>query len=45
MRAMEGLTFLSEKVNSDIKDHLAFNGKPTRQWVDKEDKAIPTALT
>ena len=44
-RAMEGLMFLSQKTSGEIKGRLAYNGKPTRQWVDKEEKNSPTAFT
>ena len=45
MRAMEGLMFLTLKKSGDVKGRLAYNGKHTRQWIDKEDKASPTVLT
>lgn len=44
-RAMEGLMFLSHKNSGEVKDRLAYNGKPTRQWVDREEKSSPTAFT
>ena len=44
-QATEGLMFLIQKKNGNIKGHLAYNGKPTRQWVVKEDKSSPTAFT
>ena len=34
-RAMEGIMFLTMKKNGDIKGRLAYNGKPTREWVQK----------
>ena len=45
LRAMEGLMFLTLKKSGEVKGRLAYNGKPTRQWIGKEDKASPTALT
>ena len=37
--------FLTMKKSGEVKGRLAYNGKPTRQWIGKEDKASPTALT
>ena len=44
-RAMECLMFLTEKKTNDIKGRLAYNGKPTRDWITREDKSSPTAHT
>ena len=44
-RAMEGLLFISQKSTGEHKGRLAYNGKPTRAWVSREDKSSPTAGT
>ena len=43
-RAQEGLMTLSRKRSRNIKGRLAYNGKVTRDWISKEDKASPTVL-
>ena len=42
-KAQEALMFLTEKRNKDIKGRMVYNGKPTREWLSKEDSASPTA--
>ena len=42
-KAMEALMFLTEKPDGTIKGRLVYNGKPTREWMSKEDTASPTA--
>ena len=42
-RAMEALMFLTEKRDGRIKGRLVYNGKPTREWLNREDSASPTA--
>ena len=42
-RAMKALMFLSEKRTGEIKGRMVYNGKPTREWLDKQDSASPTA--
>ena len=42
-RAMGAIMFLAEKRSGAIKGRLACNGKPTREWLGKEDSASPTA--
>ena len=37
--------FLTEKKTKEIKGRLAYNGKPTRDWISREDKSSPTAHT
>ena len=37
--------FLTEKRDKSIKGRMVYNGKPTREWHDKEDTASPTAST
>ena len=44
-RAMEGLLFISQKSTGEHKGRLAYNGKPTREWVSREDKSSPTVAT
>jgi hypothetical protein len=42
-KAMESLLFLTEKRDGRIKGRMVYNGKPTRQWLGKEEPAAPTA--
>ena len=42
-RAMDGLMFVSQKRTGKFKGRLAYNGKPTREWISREDKSSPTA--
>ena len=39
---MEALMFLTEKRDKTVKGRMVYNGKPTREWLDKEDSASPT---
>jgi hypothetical protein len=41
-KAQEALMFLTEKRDSTIKGRTVYNGKPTRDWHNKEDSASPT---
>lgn len=41
-KAMEALMFLSEKRDKRIKGRMVYNGKPTREWFNKEDAKSPT---
>ena len=41
-KAMEALLFLAEKQNGTIKGRQVYNGKPTQEWLSKEDAASPT---
>ena len=41
-KAMEALMFLTEKRDKTVKGRMVYNGKPTREWLDKEDSASPT---
>ena len=36
---------VTQKRSGEFKGRLAYNGKPTRQWVSKEDKSSPTCYT
>eukprot|EP00980_Cylindrotheca_fusiformis_P025108 scaffold13089_cov64-Cylindrotheca_fusiformis.AAC.1 len=40
---MEALMFLTEKRDGTIKGRMVYNGKPTRDWLSREDAASPTA--
>jgi hypothetical protein len=42
-KAMEALMFLTEKRDGTIKGRMVYNGKPTREWLSKEDSTSPTA--
>ena len=44
-KAQEALMFLSEKKDGSIKGRMVYNGKPTREWMTREDVASPTAAT
>ena len=42
-RVLESLIFLAEKkVDQSVKARTCANGKPQRQWSDKEEKSSPT---
>ena len=41
-KAQEALLFLTEKRDKSIKGRLVYNGKPSREWLSKEDSASPT---
>ena len=42
-RAMDALMFLTEKRDGSIKGRMVYNGKPSREWLTREDSASPTA--
>jgi hypothetical protein len=42
-RAMQSLLFLTGKRDGRIKGRLVYNGKPTRDWLSKEEAASPTS--
>ena len=42
-KAQEALMFLTEKRSGEKKGRMVYNGKPTREWLSKEDSASPTA--
>jgi hypothetical protein len=42
-KAQKALIFLIKKRDGTIKGRTVYNGKPTRDWHDKEDSASPTA--
>ena len=35
--------FLTEKRDKSVKGRMVYNGKPTREWLTREDSASPTA--
>ena len=35
--------FLTEKRDGSVKGRMVYNGKPTREWLSKDDAARPTA--
>ena len=43
MKAQETLLFLTEKRDGAIKGRAVYNGKPTRDWLSREDLNSPTA--
>ena len=43
MKAQETLLFLTENRDGTIKGRAVYNGKPTRDWLSKEDANSPTA--
>ena len=42
-KAQIALSYLTEKRDGTIKGRTVYNGKPTREWLNKEDSASPTA--
>ena len=44
-KAQEAIMFLCEKRDLSVKARMVYNGKPTREWHDKEDTASPTTST
>jgi hypothetical protein len=42
-RAQQALMFLTEKQDKTVKGRMVYNGKPTREWLSREDSASPTA--
>ena len=41
-RAQQALMYLAEKRDGTIKGRLVYNGKPTREWLGKEESSSPT---
>ena len=41
-KAQEALLFLTEKRDGTVKGCMVYNGKPTHEWLSKEDSASPT---
>jgi hypothetical protein len=44
-KAQQALMFLGEKRDRTVKGRMVYNGKPTREWLSREDSASPTAAT
>ena len=42
-KAQESFMFLTQKRDNTVKGQLVFNGKPTRDYISREDAASPTA--
>ena len=42
-RAQLALGYLTKKRDGTIKGRMVFNGKPTREWLSREELASPTA--
>jgi Reverse transcriptase (RNA-dependent DNA polymerase) len=42
-KAQQALMFLTEKRDESIKGRMVYNGKPTREWLSREDCNSPTA--
>jgi hypothetical protein len=42
-KAQQKLMFLGEKRDGTFKGRMVYNGKPTREWLSREDSASPTA--
>jgi hypothetical protein len=42
-KTVEALMFLTEKRDKTIKGRMVYNGKPTREWMSREDSTSPTA--
>ena len=40
---MGALMFLTEKRDKSVKGRMVYNGKPTREWLTREDSASPIA--
>jgi hypothetical protein len=43
IKAQQALMFLGEKRDGTVKGRMVYNGKPTREWLSREDSASPTA--
>ena len=41
-QTQEALMYLTEKCDRSIKGRMVYNGKPTRDWLSKEEAASPT---
>ena len=44
-KAQQALCFLNKKSDRRIKARTVYNGKPTREWLTREDSSSPTALS
>jgi len=41
-KAQHGLMFITKKRDTTVKVRLVYNGKPTREWISKEEATSPT---
>ena len=41
-KCVSALMFLTEKRDGSVKGRMVYNGKPTREWMSKEESASPT---
>ena len=41
-KAQHGLMFITEKRDTTVKARLVYNGKPSREWISKEEATSPT---
>ena len=44
-KAQQALMFITEKKDGSIKGRMVYNGKPTCEWMSREQVASPTAAT
>jgi hypothetical protein len=42
-KAQQASVFLGEKRDGTVKGRMVYNGKPTREWLSREDSASATA--
>lgn len=42
-KTVDALMFLGEKRDKSVKGRMVYNGKPTREWLSREDSSSPTA--
>jgi hypothetical protein len=42
-KTVDALMFLTEKRDKSVKGRMVYNGKPTREWLSREDSSSPTA--
>jgi hypothetical protein len=42
-KAQQALMYLGEKRDGTIKGRMVYNGRPTREWISREDSSSPTA--
>ena len=40
--AVDALMFLTEKQDGTIKGRMVYNGKPTREWIGRDETQAPT---
>jgi hypothetical protein len=42
-KVQQALMFLGEKRDGTIKGRMVYNGRPTKEWISREDSSSPTA--